>query len=185
MHFGQSATEFRLFHSDAYMNWHFKGIARTSTLSESVFSDGEQVVCLIYKDAESGEIGRADIRPEEMDRFELPGELLGRWRHVVKDSGDVQPTVGEKVASAEDLFFSLYESSNGTDNNRRETDALKYLLALMLERKRVVRVRGEQQQTGVQPYLHIKTKQTFNVPIVDISADLITRIQESILDIIL
>lgn len=166
------------------MSWHFKGIARTSTLSDSVFSDGEQVVCLIYRDIENGEIGRADIRLEEVDRFELPGELLGRWRHVVKHSGDAQPTVREKVASAEELFFSLYESSNGAEKSE-EADALKYLLALMLERKRVVRARGERQQNGIQPYLHIKTKQTFNVPVVDISADLITQIQESILDIIL
>lgn len=175
---------FDFFYSDTFMNWHFKGIARTSTLSESVFSDGEQVVCLIYKD-ENGGIGRADIRPKEVDRFELPGELLGRWRHVVKHSEGAQPTVREKVASAEDLFFSLYESSNGANNNSLETDALKYLLALMLERKRVVCVQGERQQTGIQSYLHTKTKQMFNVPIVDISADLMIRIQESIWDIIL
>ena len=167
------------------MNWNIQGIAHKSALSASAFADGDQVLCLIYRDFESSGIGRADIHPEEVDHFELPGELLGRWRRVVKHSGDAQPTVREKVASAEDLFLSLYESSDGTDDNSKEANALKYLLALMLERKRVVRAWGERQQTGIQPYLHIKTKQMFNVPIVDISADLMIRIQESIWDIIL
>jgi hypothetical protein len=166
------------------MSWHFKGIARTSALSESTLVDGEQVVCLIYKDVEKGEIGRADIRLEEVDHFELPGELLGRWLHVIKKPGDGQTTVREKVASAEDFFFSLYASPDGTDSSE-EVDALKYLLALMLERKRVVRAQGKRVHSGTQTYLHIKTKQTLDVPIIDISADLMIRIQETIGDIIL
>lgn len=165
------------------MDWRFKSISRTSTLSESAFQDGEQVVCLIYKNRDNGEIGRADIRPEELDGFKFPGELLGRWRHVIRKSEDATATARERVASAEDFFFSLYETSDQTGNCEK-TNALKHLLALMLERKRIVRVQGKRKHEGAQTYLHIRTKRMLDVPIVAISADLIIRIQETIGDIL-
>ena len=166
------------------MNWHFKGIARTSALSESTFSEGEQVVCLIYKDVKKGEIGRSDIRPEEEADFKLPGELLGRWLHTIKKPENKAMAAREQLASAEDFFFSLFELSRDAESSE-ETNALKYLLALMLERKRVVRAQGKRHSDGAQSYLHVKTKQMLDVPIVDISADLMIRIQETIGDIIL
>jgi hypothetical protein len=55
----------------------------------------------------------------------------------------------------------------------------------MLERKRVVRAQGKRLREGVQSYIHIKTKQIFAVPITDISADLMVRIQETLGDILL
>lgn len=166
------------------MSWHFKSIARTSTLSNRNFSEGDQVVCLVYKDAEKGEISRADIRLDEEAQFELAGELLGRWLRVIKGPEDKQAAARERVASAEDFFLSLYESPNDSDSSE-ETDALKSLLALVLERKRMVRAQGKRQSRGVQPYLHVKTKQVLDVPMVDISASLMTRIQETIGDILL
>ena len=166
------------------MSWHFQSIASASTLSQSAFLDGEQVVCLIYKDVDKGEIGRADIRSEEVDRFELPGELLGRWFQTVKKPESGQSIARQKVASAEEFFFSLYTASGDT-GGCEEINALKYLLALMLERKRVVRAQGKRLHEGVQSYIHIKTKQTFAVPITDISVDLMVRIQKTLGDILL
>ena len=110
--------------------------------------------------------------------------MLGRWSRKIKKTENGQSIVRQKVASAEDFFISLYESSDRTDNDE-ETNALKHLLALMLERKRVVRVQGKRQHSGVQTYIHIKTKQTFDVPIVSISTDLMTRIQQTVGDILL
>ena len=69
--------------------------------------------------------------------------------------------------------------------SHEETNALKSLLALMLERKRVLRARGKRQREGTQSYFHVKTKKVLDVPVVDISSDLMTRIQETVGDIIL
>lgn len=166
------------------MSWEFQSISSSSALSRSTFLDGEQVVCLIYKNVEKGEIGRADIRAEEVDSFELPGELLGRWFQTVKKSENGKNTVQQKVASAEDFFLSLYTSSDCSESCE-ETNALKYLLALMLERKRVIRVQGKRQHAGTQPYIHTRTKQTLDVPVVNISTDLMYRIQDTVGDILL
>ena len=165
------------------MEWQIKTIARKSTLSDEAFNPGDRVVCLIYKDGGAGELGRADLCPEEIENFELPGEVLGRWSRVVKDPDDESQNARETMASAEDFFFSLYE--NDQPDAREESDMLKHLLSLMLERKRVLRAVGDRQTSGEQRYLHVKTKRELVVPIVEISTELMLRIQDTIGDIIL
>ncbi len=165
------------------MEWQIKTIAHKSTLSGEAFNSGDRVACLIFKGEEAGELGRADLRPDEVEAFELPGEVLGRWARMVKDPDDVSASVSETMASAEDFFFSLFE--NESPNNKEESDILKHLLSLMLERKRVIRAIGDRKSTGEQNYLHVKTKQTIQVPIVDISTELMLKIEDTIGDIIL
>ena len=165
------------------MEWQIKTIARKSSLSGEAFIPGDRVVCLIFKDEQVGELGRADLRPDEIESFELPGEVLGRWSRVVKDPDDEGAHARETMASAEDFFFSLYE--NEQPEAQEESDMLKHLLSLMLERKRVLRAVGERQNKGEQRYLHVKTKRELTVPIVDISTELMLKIEDTIGDIIL
>lgn len=167
------------------MEWQIKTIARKSTLSGEAFNPGDTVVCLVYKDAEAGELGRADLLPDELEVFELPGEVLGRWKRVVKDPDDEAAGARETMASAEDFFFSLYESENDTPETRDSSDMLKHLLSLMLERKRVLRPVGARQVEGVQTYLHVKSKRTLDVPIVQISTERMLKIEDTIGDIML
>jgi hypothetical protein len=167
----------------ARMEWQIKTIARKSSLSGEAFIPGDRVVCLIFKDEHSGELGRADLRPNEIESFELPGEVLGRWSRVVKDPDDEDAHARETMASAEDFFFSLYENEQA--EAQEESDMLKHLLSLMLERKRVLRAVGERQNKGEQRYLHVKTKRELTVPIVDISTELMLKIEDTIGDIIL
>jgi hypothetical protein len=49
----------------------------------------------------------------------------------------------------------------------------------------VVRALGKRQTVGTQLYRHVKTKQEIEVPIVEISTDLMLRIQDTLGDIIL
>ncbi|WPJ94719.1 hypothetical protein SH580_14890 [Coraliomargarita algicola] len=165
------------------MEWQFKTIARKSTLSGEAFNPGDRVVCLIYKDDQAGELGRADLLPDEIDHFDLPGEVLGRWTRVVKEPDEDGVNARETMASAEDFFFSLYE--NDQPDAQEESDALKHLLSLMLERKRVLRALGDRQTSGEQRYLHVKSKRQLQVPIVDISKELMLKIEDTLGDLIL
>jgi hypothetical protein len=169
------------------MDWQIKTLARKSSLSGEVFNPGDRIISLVYKDDVVGELGRADLRPGEIDNFELPGEVLGRWNRVVKDPNDESAHARDTMASAEDFFFSLYENDNddGSAESLPESAMLKHLLALMLERKRVLRPIGERQTQGMQDYLHVKTKREISVPVVDISTELMLKIQDTIGDIIL
>ena len=165
------------------MEWQIKTIARKSSISEQAFEPGDEVVCLIFKDDQAGELGRADLYASEVDQFQLPGQLLGRWSRIIKDPDDERAHAGDIMASAEDFFLSLYE--NQQTDAEDEANALKHLLALMLERKRILRAVGARATTGMQRYLHVKQKKELDVPVVDISPDLIIKIQDTLGDIIL
>jgi hypothetical protein len=165
------------------MEWHFKSIARKSSHSDLPFEPGARVACLIFKDLQAGEMGRADVLPGEVDGFDLPGEILGRWTRVVKCLDQEGAHVRETLASAEDFFLSLYQ--NQQSEAQQESDALKHLLGLMLERKRVLRALGPRQRSGAQRYLHVKTKHEIVVPIVEISPRLMLKIQGTLGEILL
>lgn len=167
------------------MDWQIRTIARKSALTEEPFHPGDRVLSFVYKEAESGELGRSDFLESEAAGFEVPGQLLGKWVRVVKDPDDED--AGEKrldVQSSEDFFFSLFEQE-ADEATRAETDALKHLLALMLERKRVLRQAGARASEGLQRYRHVKSKEELEVPVVDISPEMMVNIQDTLGDIIL
>lgn len=165
------------------MDWQIKTLSRKSSLSGDLFQPGDKAVSLIFVDDEAGELGRADLLESELEGFELPGQILGRWTRLIKDPDDESVSAGDAVASAEDFFFSLFENEQAGPTE--ESDMLKHLLALLLERKRVVRAVGARQTSGIQRYRHVKTKQEIDVPIAEISRDLMVKIEDTLGDIIL
>ena len=164
------------------MDWQIKTIAQKSTLSGEYFIPGDRIVSLIYKDEENGELARVDLRPEEIEKFNIPGEVLGRWARIITNSEDEITNSRETIASAEDFFFSLFEGEKKEPNE--ESDMLKHLLSLMLERKRVLRALGDRKKSGQQRYRHIKTKNEITVPIGNITRDLMIKIEGRIGDIL-
>ncbi len=166
------------------MNWQIKTIADRSSLSEIAFNSGDKVVCLIFKDKVSGDFGRVDLFDHEVEGFDFPGEILGCWSRLIKDLAEEKINAGDRLAFAEDFFMSLYQDER--NSNQKETNALKHLLALMLERKRVLRsIRSSRMTEKTQHYLHVKQKKAFEVPVVEISSDLFLKIQGILGDIIL
>lgn len=165
------------------MDWQIKTLSKKSTLSGERFQPGDRAVSLVYVDDAAGELGRADLHEREVADLQLTGPVLGRWTWVMKDPEEGGPSAGETVASAEDFFFSLFE--NESSDGRERTDALKHLLALMLERKRILRAVGPRQSSGMQVYRHTKTKQELNVPVAEISRELMLKIEDTLGDIIL
>lgn len=165
------------------MDWQIKTLSRKSTFSGETFEPGDPAISLVYVDEGAGELGRADLHVRELEGLKLPGQVLGRWNWVMKHPEDSAIRASETVASAEDFFFSLFENEAGTE--QEQSDALKHLLALMLERKRILRAVGPRQASGSQTYLHFKTKQQLQVPITEISRELMFKIEDTLGDIIL
>ncbi len=159
------------------MDWQFKPPARQSSLSGEAFNEGEYVVCLLYLD-EAGALQRSDLRSEEEDAFEAPGGLLGRWKREVKaPDEEAREARQQLMATTEELFLSLFEA-NG-EEGEAERDALKQLLALMLERKRVIKREGGIVD-GVQKYRHPKQDREYAVPMGDIDPAVLIRLQEQL-----
>lgn len=157
------------------MEWNINTLGRTCAVSSQPFTVGDRVTCFIYRDAE-GQVQRADVGEAVIDRFEVPPALLGRWGRVVKARGEEAREAREQaLASAEELFMSLFEQSG--DGAEAERDTFKLVLALYLERKRIVRRQGRLDAEGLQCYLHVKTKQTFQVPMDDPQPALLLALQ--------
>ena len=164
------------------MEWQIRTISRKSSRSGEPFAPGDVAISLIYFDAQEGGVARADLHASELEEFELPGELLGRWRRVIQDPDQASVQAGETLASAEDFFFSLFE--NETDEPSEERDMLKHLLALILERKRVLRALGRRKGEASLTYLHVKSKTELTVPVRDISHALMLKIEDTLGDLV-
>ncbi|MBC2594056.1 hypothetical protein H5P28_07250 [Ruficoccus amylovorans] len=159
------------------MEWQFKPPARESSVSGETFSEGEIVVCILHLDAE-GQLQRVDLREEEADAFSAPGGVLGRWRREVKTPNEeAREARRQLMATTEELFVSLFEESD--PEGEQDRAVLKQLLALMLERKRVLRRVGPAVK-GVQRYRHPKQDREYDVPMDDIDPAKLIRIQEQL-----
>ena len=107
--------------------WQLKTISKQSQLTGSPFEVGQRIISYIFKD-DSGKIHRNDIHAVDLDKYDLPGTLLGWWEQVVKNYDDEIEAEKHAVNSSEELFLSLYE---GEEAETHERDVIKFLLALI------------------------------------------------------
>lgn len=155
------------------MDWNINSLGRVCAVSNQPFEEGDSVACFIYRDAE-GQVQRVDVGEAMLEQFDVPSGLLGRWGRVVKSRGEQAREAREQaLASAEELFVSLFEQPG----EEPERDTFKLVLALYLERKRIVRRQGQTGADGLQPYLHVKTRQSFLVPMQDPQPQLLLALQ--------
>ncbi len=166
------------------MDWQIKPLAHTSALSGEPLAVGERVECFIFLTEENG-LTRADIRASETERFPRPESVLGRWQRVVKDRGEEEREAREQsLATAEDIFFSLFEQEDGDADTVSEREALKQVLALMLERKRILRSQGRVED-GMQAYLHVRSKREVSVPMHELEPQQLLGLEEKLSAIVI
>ena len=158
------------------MEWQFKPPAKSSVVTGEAFEEGDRIECFIYLDAEAV-IQRADVRADEAETFEVWGRVLGRWSRVVKaPEEEKREAQKQALANGEDIFLALF--AEGVEPSE-EQNTLKQLLALMLERKRVLRAQGVVRD-GVQTYLHVKSREVFRVPMLELNHAQIVRIESQL-----
>lgn len=159
-----------------FMEWQFKPPAKNSQISGDVFIEGERIECFIFLDDEAA-IQRMDIKASELEGFAVPERLLGRWSRVVK-APDEEKREAQKqaLATGEDIFLSLF--AEGVEPSQ-EQSTLKQLLALMLERKRVLRAQGKPVGQE-QRYLHVKSKEIYTVPMRELTPEQIMSIESQL-----
>lgn len=147
------------------MEWHISPIARKSFHSGKEFEKDDAIVCALVK-TEDGEMARWDVLLSEFEEAELPGVELCRWTQVFKPKrSDGREEAEALKLSADTLFISLFD---GEDEGvaSEENAELKQLLALMLERRRVLRVKTRLRK--YTRYVHRPSKREFLVLAVDL-----------------
>ncbi len=164
------------------LEWQIKPLAKKTPDGKDIKA-GDTVVCAVFID-ELGNLDRVDYLKDEFDESSLKGDIIGKWERVVSANPEEDERLARKMslASSEDFFISLFDENSQIQTD--ETDIIKQMLALLLERKRILRPLGR--PTGsVQKYLHVATKRNFDVPQKNLDEELIIKIQSQLGSIII
>ncbi|CAI8262586.1 MAG: Uncharacterised protein [Opitutia bacterium UBA7350] len=167
------------------MDWQIKTMAGKSSATSAEFKPGDVVLSLIYKDEDEGILARLDLLETEASSFQLPCIPFGRWKRIIKEAGASEINPKDQILAAEDLFFSLFEATDSklSKEGDAEHKALKHLLALLLERKRILRAIGSRVKEGTQLYRHTKLGREFEVSVIEVYPELMKNIMETMGDV--
>lgn len=161
---------------------HIKPMAGQSFVSQKPLQSGNWVVSFLYR-TETGVLERADLLAVEAENWVVPGEVICRWERLLPEETTSEASRRRRMMSgAEELFLALCAENpadaEGTSEEKgpvvaKESNAaLRYLLSLMLERKRLLqRLPGK---TGA--CLHRTTGETVFAPEVQLSPAVLNKI---------
>ncbi len=158
------------------MDWQVKPIAHICASSGKELHVGDTVVCIVYKPL-GGNVERVDVLKEHVSTYVPNGLLLGRWTREVKERGEEeQAHRAQLLASREEFFLSLYDDAQDPSGDKA---VLKHILAMLLERKRIVKASGPAKD-GVIPYQHAATKLIYDVPAMDLQPNHIQQVNSAL-----
>lgn len=155
-------------------------IATKCFVSSRDFAAGDRVVSYLVREA-SGEVARRDLLESEDGRFMPPAFVYCRWVTAsYKLRRDDNTDLNLKL-TAENLFLTLAVPSGseaiGAQSSAINTPLLQFL-ALMLERKKLIKPRGLTADGARQIFEHMPSHQLYEVPVGDLNAEFFQKIQE-------
>ncbi len=159
------------------MEWELKPFGKKSSVSGNPFNDGDTIHCFLTQDRE-GNLSRQDLLGDGLDQLPQETRIIGRWTRTYKSEPDVRQENLNYQKTLEELFFSFFEATDAAGSE--ESDALKQIVSLMLERKRILRRAASSASDTSLRYLHVKSKVEFEVPNRDITPNVIMRVQENL-----
>jgi hypothetical protein len=133
--------------------------ARVCAVSGKPFESGDSVVSYLLDDVST--YRRVDIRADAVAGYTPPRLVICRWKWTVKprdNSG--REEARSALAETEAMFLALYEEPATEGGDSLERAILKHLLALALQRKRILKeVKG-----SAGEYLHVESGATYSAP---------------------
>lgn len=113
-------------------NWSIRSRSHQCALSGRAFVEGETFHTAIYFDPETGDYMRRDIAPEAWSQELSERKPIADWKTTYSPTiTEAKPEVTSKESAAALLQRFVEEDEPSTENAR-------YILALMLERKRIL-----------------------------------------------
>lgn len=159
------------------MEWEIKPFGKESAFSGNPFQDGEEVNCFLVR-TEEGAVARIDVHENDIESLDAKTPILGRWTRTYEASPDKREEALNQQRTLEELFFSLFEVEDAVAGE--ETETLKQIVSLMLERKRILRRLPAKSTNELTTYIHVKSKREFTVPVTDITAKVVMGVQEQL-----
>jgi len=160
------------------MDLHLPAMAHECFVTQSPFVEDERVVSRLLRREENGEVMRIDIHADQEENLELPeGRVACRWVQIFKPKVAEENPDKELKLTAENLFLTLADPTNELS----EEDArLVRFLALMLERKRMIRPHGRTEDGTKDVYLHRGTKTRCEVPVGELTPEFFIAVQSQL-----
>ncbi|WP_068711513.1 hypothetical protein [Cephaloticoccus capnophilus] len=158
------------------MDLNLQPLATTCFVSGERFEEGSRVVSLLVRNPQM-EVARYDLLETQRGELAVEGTLVCSWVQPYKPRQKQENPDRALKMTAENLFLTLADPSNEPEE---ETLRLIQFLALMLERKRILRPKGtlkDGEDVYRARYEHAKTKQVFDFPQSDFSPEFFLAVQ--------
>jgi hypothetical protein len=150
--------------------------APVSQVSSRPFAEGDRVISYLVR-VSASEAVRHDVLAAEDADFRPEGPVLCRWVRLFRPRKAEENADRLLKLTAENLFLMLADPAN--EPNPANLPLLQFL-ALLLERKRVLRPRGRTPDGGYNLLEHTRTHQMFEIPAGDLSPEFFVRIQKQL-----
>lgn len=157
-------------------------IATQCYVSGRDFVENDRVVSYLVREA-SGEVARRDLLESEDGRFMPPAFVYCRWVVAFKPRRGEENADRNLKLTAENLFLTLAipagASSDTIDESSQGLNTpLLQFLALMLERKRILKPVGYTEDRARQIFEHRASRMRYEVPVGDLNQEFFIKIQE-------
>ena len=153
------------------------GIGTECHVTGEPFVEDERVTSLLIRTEEENTIIRFDVKIEAMDAFEAPGKIACRWIQTFKPRTETENPERDLKLTAENLFLTLADPANELNE---EDGRLVQFLALMMERKRLIKPKGTTKDGMRTIYEHRGTKGRYEVPMDDLDPAFFIAVQEQL-----
>jgi hypothetical protein len=150
--------------------------ATSCCVSGKTFCEGDRVASLLAM-TESGAVVRYDALEANSAGLSPEGFVACRWVQVFRVQARQENADRALKLTAESLFLTLADPAT---EPTPETDRLVRFLALLLERKRLLRPRGPAPEGDRDLYEHVRTKQLFRVPSMDLGPEFFVAVREQL-----
>ncbi len=158
------------------MEMNLQPLAPACRVSSRPFAAGDRVVSYLVR-ARAGTIERFDVLAAESAGFQPGGVELCRWVHVFKPKPPGENPERLLKLTAENLFLTLADPAN--EPEPANTPLLQFL-APMLERKRLLRPRGQSSDGERNLYEHLRTHQMYELPAGELTPEFFARIRDQL-----
>src|SRR5882762_5545084 len=149
-------------------------IATKCFVSGRDFAENDRVASYLVREA-TGEVARRDLLESEDGRFMPPAFVYCRWVVGFKQRKAEEDPARTLKLTAENLFITL--AAPEAEPSATNTPLLQFL-ALMLERKKLIKLRGYTEDNQRQIYEHMPTHQLYEVPVGNLNVEFFQKIQE-------
>ena len=156
------------------MEMHLQPLATTCFVSGEPFVDGARVASYLVRQGAALEIVRFDLLETHAATFNPEGTLACKWVHAFKHRPAGENADRALKLTAENLFVAL---ADPTTEPTPENTRLVQFLALMLERKKILRPRGLSADGLRNRYEHAKSKAIFEVQAGDLTPEFFVAVQ--------